>query len=283
MNALKLPDGQYTGPSGVIYTEIDAAAELLQTNRLQIDPDELQAFTLADDQDPREATAILERYLFVPNKETVRFAQVAQQAGLSPQVSTFRDTDFTTVNPEKVAALRPPYFWPKGQVTKKWLVAPPDRWGGIGTCPTTFGITAEEYWSTVRALRANATDLSPDEAAWLQSPNNTADNSTWYTRLSVQAGDSKASSDSYYPGKSAAYLTRAVLFEDFEGGPSDAGLQNFVQSRVLPAQEELYKRFGTVPLVVRLPAASDNLEVDMRNLTDQPSEAVKQAGQEFTQ
>jgi hypothetical protein len=138
---------------------------------------------------------------------------------------------------------------------------------------------AEAYWEAVRATRADSTDLNPTESEWLEATDNTVDNTEWYTCLSARAGDSRAKSDSYYTPKSAAYLTYAVLFEDFEGGPNGLGLLDFVRNRVLPAQDELYKRFGTVPIIVRLPSASDNLEVDMRNLTEEAVDSIRQANE----
>lgn len=237
-----------------MYTPREAAAEILAER--QSDPELCRkigrylGWELPDvSQGAEKPLAVLARYVPRATDEDREFAEIALEAGLTPTWASYKKDRFTVRNAEKVATVRPPIQWSKGQKTKQWIVEELDRQGGVGELQTIYGISSTEYQNRMRQLIFGRDGLP-------ELVGNTFDMSEWYRYQADRFGYEQGGMASYYyQAAMALYAIKGALFEDFDGGPSSGNgdLARFNEEVVFPAFDRVQEELGVRPVIVRLP------------------------------
>lgn len=270
-----------------IYTAPDSALEQLMQRRQ--DP-LLRERTLeylggilpctAIDQDM--PVAILARYVPRATGEDRMFNELAHEAGFAPYWASYLDDRFTVRNPEKVATIRPPINWRKGQRTRSWIVAPDKRTGGVGQLETIYAAeTAPGEITTSAQFQRGIREIIFEREAAAGLTDQTFDLGDWYGRQAKRFGYQEGNlAPYYYPALMGLAATFCVLYEDFNGGPNagNGDLARFTEGVVKPAINKVKRDLGVRPLIVQLPYRNGMGETDLSFLDAGQEQVFKQYG-----
>jgi hypothetical protein len=195
----------------------------------------------------------------------IHFAKEVRANDGIPVLTSYIEDRFTVSNPAKVNHWRPKIAWPKGQITRQWIVAPQFRQGqpiGVGTTPTIYeqdgeGVSVQDYQLAIGAIAfgGNQAGDMPE----------IVDYSSWYTRQS-DLRNSKRSAVGYYPAVMALYSVYGVLFR-YANQPGEASVTEFRRTIVDPAAEISAEALGVKPVLVTRECPNDGSVTNMSGIS----------------
>ncbi len=194
----------------------------------------------------------------------LEFAKEVIASGAQPIWTSYIEDRFTTRNPVKVNHWRPRIAWPKGQLTRQWIVPETVRKDpgiGIGAAPTVFEsgvriISVAEYQGSLAKLALEAASSTIEPL--------TIDYSEWYSRQSALRGMSR-SAKGYYSAIMALYSVFGVLFR-YDNQPGNQDLLSFRQSVAIPAAEFVKDKLGVEPVIVSRDYPENGMVTDLSQL-----------------
>lgn len=185
---------------------------------------------------PAGDLGVLARQIASYRYEDVLFLDLARTAGLQPLWLELTSDRMSTNSNYKKSLLHPVYYHRRGRnggmVTTKQKLTELMPWVG------------KRLSDVVLSDGQNLVEYHHNRFDQVFGAHSRIDNSQWINGKRVQE---------YYPVFLSLFLAHCVLFEDYHGGESGDKLNSLTILVFEPTFEQLRKRFGVGPLIVKMP------------------------------